>query len=57
MKDIGHSIVGDHKYGSKDGYRRMFLHAYKLTIKHPVNGKILKFETDIPNEFVKLIEI
>ena len=57
MKDIGHSIVGDHKYGSKDGYRRMFLHAYKLTIKHPVNGKILEFETDIPNEFVKLIEI
>lgn len=55
MKDIGHSIVGDHKYGAKDGFRRMYLHAYKLTIKHPVNGNVLEFETDIPDEFIKLI--
>ena len=55
MKDNGTPILGDHKYGPKDGYRRMYLHAYKLVIVHPINGKILEFETDIPNEFIKLI--
>ena len=55
MKDIGHAIVGDHKYGNKDKFKRMYLHAYKLVIKHPVTNKILEFETDVPNEFVKLI--
>lgn len=55
MKDIGTPILGDHKYGPKDGFRRMYLHAYKLVIQHPLSGKILEFETDIPNEFIKLI--
>lgn len=55
MKDIGTPILGDHKYGPKDGFRRMYLHAYKLVVEHPVSGKILEFETDIPSEFIKLI--
>jgi len=54
MGDIGHSIVGDHKYGNKDKFKRMYLHAYKLIIKHPTTGNILEFETDVPSEFVKL---
>ena len=55
MKDIGTPILGDHKYGPKDGFRRMHLHAYRLVIEHPISGKILEFETNIPGEFIKLI--
>lgn len=55
MKDMGNPILGDHKYGTKDGYRRMYLHAYKLIIKHPITGNILEFETDVPKEFIKII--
>jgi len=56
MRDMGNPILGDHKYGPKDGFRRMYLHAYKLVIEHPISKKILEFETDIPKEFIKLIK-
>lgn len=55
MKDIGHPILGDSKYGIKDNCKRMYLHAYKLTIINPITNKEMTFETDVPNEFVKLI--
>lgn len=56
MRDIGNPIVGDTKYGIKDNFKRMYLHAYKLTLIHPVTNKLLEFETDIPNEFINLIK-
>lgn len=56
MKDIGHSIIGDSKYGIKDKFKRMYLHAYKLSIIHPVTKKLFEFETDIPLEFINLIK-
>ena len=56
MKDMNHPIVGDSKYGSKDGFRRMYLHAYKLSLTLPGRDKLMTFETDVPNEFIKLIE-
>jgi len=56
MKDIGHPIVGDNKYGLNDKFKRMYLHAYKLSIINPVTKKSFVFETDIPTEFIKLIQ-
>lgn len=56
MKDLGYPIVGDSKYGHKDALKRMYLHAYKLVIKHPINNKLMTFETDVPGEFVRLME-
>ncbi|MBQ7136513.1 MAG: RNA pseudouridine synthase [Bacilli bacterium] len=56
MKDIEHPIVGDNKYGLNDKFKRMYLHAYKLSIIHPVTKKIFAFETDIPTNFIKLIQ-
>ena len=56
MKDMNHPIVGDSKYGLKDGFRRMYLHAYKLSLTLPGSDKLMTFETDVPNEFIKLIE-
>ncbi|MBQ8543373.1 MAG: RluA family pseudouridine synthase [Bacteroidaceae bacterium] len=49
MAELGHPVVGDHKYGSADdSIRRLGLHAYMLCFRHPVNGKLLRFETPIP---------
>jgi 23S rRNA pseudouridine1911/1915/1917 synthase len=55
MKDIGHTIVGDEKYGSKQNpIKRLGLHAYILSFKHPVTGETLSFTSKIPAEFNKL---
>ena len=52
LGSIGHFIAGDDKYGEPtDPLHRLCLHAYNLTIKHPVTGKIYKFESKIPAEF------
>lgn len=56
MADLGHPVVGDHKYGStNDSIRRLGLHAYVLCFRHPVTGKLLRFETPIPVCFEKCL--
>ena len=56
MKDIGHPIVGDKKYGSKKNpIRRMTLHANYLKIKHPKTNKEMDFVSNYPIIFEKLI--
>jgi 23S rRNA pseudouridine1911/1915/1917 synthase len=55
MKDIGHPVTGDKKYGAKlNPIGQMGLHARVLSFKHPVSGKILRFDTPIPGKFMKL---
>ena len=52
MKDIGHPIAGDKKYGAvTDPFKRMGLHASTLIIKHPQTGEQMRFEAPIPNAF------
>ena len=46
LKEIGHPIVGDSKYGYKNkNIKRMMLHASKLVIKNPYSGEIMTFES------------
>lgn len=55
MQDIGHSIIGDKKYGStKNPLRRMGLHARVLAFRHPITGEEVRFETAIPKEFLSV---
>ena len=57
MSDLGCPIVGDKKYNSKTNpIRRMGLHANKLVVLHPITGKEMTFECDIPNSFIKITE-
>jgi RluA family pseudouridine synthase len=57
MADKGHPVVGDGKYGkSKDGFRRLALHAKSISFKHPTTGKQMTFETRTPNYFSDLID-
>ena len=63
---LGFPIAGDEKYGdfalnkslSKEGLKRMFLHAWKMKFSHPINGEELALEATLPNalsDFLKII--
>ncbi|MFB4475787.1 RluA family pseudouridine synthase, partial [Oceanobacillus caeni] len=54
MQDLGHPVVGDKKYGSKerDAIGRLGLHAKTLTFQHPTTNKILTFKADVPASFL-----
>jgi 23S rRNA pseudouridine1911/1915/1917 synthase len=55
MQDLGHSIIGDKKYGSiQNPIKRIGLHARIISFIHPGNGEALRFETEIPPKFLKL---
>jgi len=57
MKELGHPVAGDKKYGSKlNPLRRTCLHANILAFKHPVTGEELSFETPPPHRFLTLFQ-
>lgn len=50
MAAIGHPLAGDETYGGKRSYglSRQFLHAHRLTFRHPVSGEEMSFESELP---------
>lgn len=58
LASAGHPIAGDDKYGhfdtnkwlQKQGLKRMFLHAWKLSVTHPVTQEKLQLQTPLPPE-------
>lgn len=57
MQDIGHSIVGDEKYGAtKNPIGRLGLHALSLAFEHPITKELHKFESPIPNSFLSVFK-
>ncbi len=49
---IGHHVIGDDKYGEPaDPLKRLGLHAYELSLIHPVKKTELKFVSPMPKEF------
>ena len=48
---IGHPIVGDIQRGGRE-FRRLCLHAFKLSFPHPATREIMVFEIECPVEFV-----
>ncbi|MBS4096719.1 MAG: RluA family pseudouridine synthase [Sulfuricella sp.] len=68
LAHLGFPIAGDDKYGDfplnkelqKRGLKRMFLHAYRITIKHPLSGGKLLLEAPLPSDlesFLKKLEV
>lgn len=56
MKDLGHPIAGDRKYGAtKSPIHRLALHAKTLHFVHPITKKEMMFETPIPLKFLHLV--
>jgi 23S rRNA pseudouridine1911/1915/1917 synthase len=56
LKFLGYPIVGDKKYGIKDNYKELFLHAYRLGFYHPIRGSFLQFESPLPIRFSEFIK-
>ncbi|AMC33662.1 RluA family pseudouridine synthase [Iodobacter arcticus] len=60
-----HPILGDEKYGDfalnkilpRQGLRRMFLHAWRLIVDHPITGKPLELEAPLPPELQSYIDL
>lgn len=55
MKEIGHPIIGDKKYGARrNPIGRLGLHAMVIAFTHPITKKDYHFETKIPVPFLNL---
>lgn len=56
MKDLGHPIAGDRRYGAKSSpIHRLALHAQTLRFVHPVTGKDMNFSTPVPEAFDSMV--
>jgi 23S rRNA pseudouridine955/2504/2580 synthase len=63
LTHLGFPIVGDDKYGDfslnrelqKRGLKRMFLHAYKISIRHPLTGEPLTLEAPLPDDLANFL--
>jgi 23S rRNA pseudouridine955/2504/2580 synthase len=65
LQAAGHPVAGDPRYGdfnfnraarTRWGLRRMFLHAWKLELPHPVTGQPLRLEAPLPEELVEALK-
>jgi 23S rRNA pseudouridine955/2504/2580 synthase len=68
LTNAGFPLLGDDKYGDfslnkelqRLGLKRMFLHAAKLEMRHPLTGETLALEASLPpelNEFLRRLDI
>jgi 23S rRNA pseudouridine1911/1915/1917 synthase len=55
---IGHPVAGDREYGSsgRHGLERQFLHARRLALSHPGDGRELSFESPLPDDLAAALE-
>ena len=64
LAHLGHPVLGDEKYGDfelnkrlrKEGLKRMFLHAAKLSFVHPVTQKSLEIVSPLPKDLAAFAE-
>lgn len=55
MADLGHPVVGDKKYGTKDTFSRLALHARSIAFAHPFSGQHMTLEAPVPAIFAQLV--
>ena len=53
---LGHAILGDLKYGKKDSFPRLALHAQEIGFIHPSTSKLMRFTSSLPLEFQEFIK-
>ncbi len=64
LEAVGHPVAGDRRYGDfawnraarqRWGLRRMFLHAWRLSLPHPITGAALRLEAQLPEELREVL--
>ncbi len=53
---FGHPIAGDRDYGGGGVPERPMLHAWRLRLRHPADGREMSFEAPLPDDFTKFLE-
>jgi 23S rRNA pseudouridine1911/1915/1917 synthase len=53
MKHLGHPILGDEKYGRKESFTRLALHAQSIAFEHPITKQYVEFSCPTPPEFLE----
>jgi 23S rRNA pseudouridine955/2504/2580 synthase len=65
LQAAGHPVAGDDRYGdfafnrvarTRWGLRRMFLHAWRLSLPHPVTGAPLSLEAPLPAALLAVLK-
>ncbi len=54
--NISHPLLGDDKYGDKNSFNRLALHASRLVFTHPFTNKILDIKAKNPSFFKTLFD-
>jgi 23S rRNA pseudouridine955/2504/2580 synthase len=63
LSSSGFPILGDAKYGDfarnrelqQASFKRMYLHAWQLSFRHPVTAATMRLEASLPEEFLRLV--
>ena len=64
LAHAGHPVLGDDKYGdfelnrrlAKEGVKRLFLHAERLSFRHPLSGAALAFRAPAPADMKAFVQ-
>lgn len=57
MAYLGHPLAGDTLYGgTAEGLERHALHAYQVSLYHPVTGKRIEFQAPLPQDIQDFID-
>ena len=60
MNSIDLPVAGDQLYGRHTGFpgvTRQLLHAWKLSLPHPENGKMMEFSAPVPEDFKQILAL
>ena len=55
MAHLKHPILGDEKYGKKNNFSRLALHAQSIGFIHPRTQSYIEFSSTIPTEFISKV--
>lgn len=61
LAHAGHPILGDDKYGdfelnralARQGMKRLLLHAQRLAFAHPLDDKVIRLESQLPDDILR----
>jgi 23S rRNA pseudouridine955/2504/2580 synthase len=61
LAHAGHPVLGDDKYGdfelnralARQGVKKLMLHAQRLSFRHPLDGAVIRLESQLPDDILR----